>query len=66
MAQYYSSDDKLPILHTLITKLDLTLLDTGNLVSLCMEHKLHLGLIYICTRGNDDFLTPLVKLSSIY
>lgn len=29
-----------------------------------MEYKLHLGLIYICTRGLDDYITPLVKFVS--
>ena len=29
-----------------------------------MEYKLHHGLIYICTRGLDDFVTPLVKFLS--
>lgn len=31
-----------------------------------MDAHLYQGLIYLCTRGNDDFITPLVKFISLY
>lgn len=66
ISKLFNTEDKLPILHALIVHLDLSILDASELVSLCLETELYLGLIYICTQGNDDFITPLVKLTATY
>ena len=50
----------------MIINLELEYVDTGNLIQLCLENELFTALIYICTRSNNDFITPLNKMFSIY
>lgn len=63
---YYRSQDKLKVLQHLIINLDINFMDTGFIISLCLEHSLFAALIYICNRTDDDFITPLVKMFAVF
>ena len=54
------------MLKYLIQNLDLKHIDPGNMIQLCLEFNLFTPLIYISTRVNDDFITPLNKMFQIY
>ena len=41
-------------------------IDAGFAMSLCLEHGLYTPLIYLCTRNDNDFITPLFKMFSAY
>lgn len=57
---------KLDLIQKLILSLDLNLIDNFQIIAICMEFQLFKPLIYICTKYNNDFLTPLVKITSHY
>ena len=63
---YYREKDKLKVLQHLIINLDINSMDTGFIISLCLEHNLFAALIYICNRSDDDFITPLVKMFAVF
>lgn len=63
---YYREQDKLKVLQHLIINLDINYMDTGFIISLCLEHSLFAALIYICNRTDDDFITPLVKMFAVF
>lgn len=63
---YYREQDKLKVLQHLIINLDINSMDTGFIISLCLEHNLFAALIYICNRSDDDFITPLVKMFAVF
>ena len=63
---YYHEQDKLKVLQHLIINLDINSMDTGFIISLCLEHHLFAALIYICNRSDDDFITPLVKMFAVF
>ena len=50
------------MLKYLILNIDLSQIDTGYLVPICLDYHLYTPLIYICNRADDDFITPLNKL----
>jgi hypothetical protein len=51
----------------LILNLDLEDQDSSYLISLCLEHELIKGLIYVCTKeSTDEFMAPLSKLWGLY
>jgi hypothetical protein len=37
-------------------------MDTGMMISICLDYYLFTPLIYICNRADNDFITPLNKL----
>lgn len=63
---YYRDLDKLKVIQHLIINLDISSMDTGFIISLCLEHHLFAALIYICNRSDDDFITPLVKMFAVF
>ena len=63
---YYRDQDKLKVLQHLIINLDINSMDTGFIISLCLEQNLFTALIYICNRSDDDFITPLVKMFAVF
>lgn len=50
----------------MVINLDTSLIDTFVVISICIEHKLYTPLIYISTRVDNDFITPLVKMFAEY
>ncbi len=54
------------MLKYLIQNLELREMEPGNMIQLCLEFNLFTPLIYISTRVNDDFITPLNKMFQIY
>ena len=67
MISFYKQDGrKLDLIQKLILSLDLNLIDNFQIIAICMEFQLFKPLIYICTKYNNDFLTPLVKIASHY
>ena len=50
----------------MIINLDTSMIDTGMVIGICIEYKLYTPLIYISTRTDRDFITPLVKMFSEY
>lgn len=66
MISFYKNDGKLNLIQNLILSLDLNKIDNFQIIAICMEFQLFKPLIYICTIYNNDFLTPLVKITSHY
>lgn len=67
IVNYYSQKGKTTVLEHLIINLDISSIDVGLTISLCMEHELLTGLLYVCTHiENPDYLTPLTKMYGIY
>ena len=66
MISFYKQDAKLELIQKLILSLDLNKIDNFQIIAICMEFQLFKPLIYICTIYNNDFLTPLVKITSHY
>lgn len=66
IVSYYRDADKLKVVQHLIINLDINSMDTGFIISLCLEHHLFAALIYICNRSDDDFITPLVKMFAVF
>jgi hypothetical protein len=63
---YYRDQKKHKVLQQLIINMDINSIDTGYTISLCLEFNLYTALIYICTRSDRDFITPLVKMFAVY
>ena len=63
---YYQKIEKLEIVQNLIFSLDYTRIDPCPLITLCLEFHFFKPLIYICTVYTDDFITPLIKIFSLY
>jgi hypothetical protein len=42
------------------------MIDTGLVIGICIEYRLYTPLIYISTRTDQDFITPIVKMFSEY
>lgn len=41
-------------------------MDSGLVMSICLEYKLYTPLIYISTHVQNDFISPIVKMFSEY
>ena len=50
----------------MVINLDPNLIDTFSVIGICIEHKLYTPLIYISTRIDNDFITPIVKMFCEY
>jgi Golgi CORVET complex core vacuolar protein 8 len=60
---YLKRRGEIDLVQKLVINLDLDLIDTGLMMSLCLEHKLFSSLIHISTNSFDkDYITPIVKL----
>ena len=59
---YYKQQDKLKVVQNLIVNLQLNQIDIGYTITICLELNLFTPLIYICTRKDNDFITPLYKM----
>ena len=62
---YYRDLGKMKVLQHLIVNLDITSMDSGFIKSLCLEYNLYTGLVYICTRSDNDYITPLTKMAAV-
>jgi len=62
----FLQEGKFDLIQKLILSLDLNKIDNFQIIAICMEFQLFKPLIYICTIYNNDFLTPLVKITSHY
>jgi hypothetical protein len=62
IVEYYINKSKLKVVQNLIINLDLKSIDLGFSISLCLDYNLFAPLIYICTRKDNDFITPLNKM----
>ena len=59
---YLKQNDKIMTLQRLFLGFSVKEFNINSLIELCIEEKLTFSLIYICTRGNNDYITPLQKL----
>ncbi len=63
IVNYLKKREKVNLVQQLVINLNLSEIDAGMMISLCLEYKLFTSLIYISTRGEDkDYITPIVKM----
>ena len=63
---FFKNRNKLELIQRLIVSLDLKKVDAFPLINLCLELHFFKALIYICTIYCQDFMTPLIKIFSLY
>lgn len=63
ICEYYGKRDKMSVLKNFLMNLSVDAVDYNVLVATCVEYKLHIPLIYICTQSAyEDYMMPAIKL----
>jgi len=63
---FYCSQGKRQLMQKLLLGLDLEKQDCFILLHLCLEYNFYKALVDICTKVDDNYITPFVKLTSDY
>ena len=63
---YYWKKNRVSLVHELVFALDYIRVDVCPIITLCLEFHLLKGLIYVSTVFAEDFITPLIKIFSLY
>ena len=66
VVSYYSKRGMVALVHELVFALDYQRVDVCPIITLCLEFHLLRGLIYVSTVFGEDFITPLIKIFSLY
>jgi hypothetical protein len=63
ICEFYGKRDKIAVLKNFLMNLSVDAVDYNVLVATCVEYKLHIPLIYICTQSAyEDYMMPAIKL----
>ncbi|KAL4460307.1 hypothetical protein ABPG74_000058 [Tetrahymena malaccensis] len=65
LIDYFEQRNQISLIEKMILQLDTTLMNTHQLMELCLKKRLTKALIYICTKGEegeDIYMTPLSKM----
>lgn len=63
ICEFYSKKDKMSVLKNFLMNLSVDAVDYNLLVATCVENRLHIPLIYICTQSAyEDYLMPAIKM----
>jgi len=63
---FYCNKGKRQLMQKLLLSLDLEKQDCFVLLHLCLEYNFYKALVDICTKVDDNYITPFVKLTSDY
>lgn len=63
---FFQKNGKFDVIESLILSLDYKKTDICPMITLCLELHLLKALIYVSTVFSDDFMTPLIKIFSLY
>lgn len=62
IVHFFLKRNRLLTVQSFIINLDIDKIDIGYTITLCNETQMFTPLIYICTRKDRDFITPLNKM----
>lgn len=63
ICEFYNKRDKLTVIKNFLLNISVDSMDYTLLVATCVENRLHIPLIYICTQSAyEDYLMPAIKL----
>jgi len=63
---YYCNNDKRSLMQKLLRNLDIEKQDCFILLHLCLEYNFYTVLIDICSKVDDNYITPFIKLTNDY
>lgn len=66
LVYFYQNLNKIHVIQSLLTSMDIKQLEFGFVISMCVELALYTPLIYVCTHLQNDFIAPLNKLFEEY
>lgn len=63
ICEFYNKKDKMAVIKNFLLNLSVDAMDYNLLIATCVENRLHIPLIYICTQSvYEDYLMPAIKL----
>ena len=63
ISEFYTKKDKMIVVKNFLMNLSVDAVDYNLLVATCVENRLHIPLIYICTQSiYEDFKMPAIKM----
>ena len=66
LIEHYKSTQKIRVIESLLSSIDLSVIDPLNIIKLCLQQELLNCLVYICSVKCGDFCTPIAKMLSLH